>query len=535
MTIDILPHEDGVKLQQRSEELRREYSNKLYVRTDRLFAGLMIIQFIAAIFAAVLISPRTWVGDDSYIHFHVYAAVGIGFCLMLLPVLLAIYMPGAALTRYVIAVAQVLFSALFIHLSGGRIETHFHVFGSLAFIAFYRDWRVLIPATAVVAIDHLYRGIFWPESVFGVIASAPWRAIEHAGWVIFEDIFLIYSCVVADRDSRVLADRQARLESINTLIEYQIQERTCELEAQAKCLAKEMDDRKTLESQLIHAQKLESIGQLAAGIAHEINTPSQYVGDNTRFLQTEFASLIRVLDKYAENLEPDDAPKSWQERAAELRALLDEVDYDFLREEIPQAIEQSLEGIDRISQIVVAMKEFSHPGSTEMEPVNINMAIQSTVTVCRNRWKYAADLKMDLAEDLPMVPCLLAEFNQVILNLIVNAADALCEQNGGDASMGKITVSTRLVGSEVEIRVADNGPGIPVSVQNKIFDPFYTTKEVGKGTGQGLAISRNVIVQKHGGTLTCESEPEKGAVFIVRIPVISPDQEWERHEQHRAA
>ena len=186
-----------------------------------------------------------------------------------------------------------------------------------------------------------------------------------------------------------------------------------------------MEVREALQTQLHEAQRLESIGQLAAGIAHEINTPAQYVSDNTRFLQTEFAGLIRVLDRYANMLDQGQDSMSWEDRAAGIEATLQEVDYEFLREEIPLAIEQSLEGVGRITNIVKAMKDFSHPGSDQKEPADINNAIQSTVMVCSNRWKYAANVEFDLDPNLGPVPCFVAEFNQVILNLIVNAADAI--------------------------------------------------------------------------------------------------------------
>ncbi len=435
------------------------------------------------------------------------------------PILLVLRAPDAPVNKYVVSVAQASFSALFIHLSGGRIETHFHVFGSLAFLAFYRDWRVLVPATAITAVDHVVRGVFWPQSVFGVIAAAPWRAFEHAGWVIFEDIFLVYSCVTSSREAREIAHRQAKLEQVNATIEREVQLRTQELEDSLAALSKEVEQRTRLESQLVQAQKLESIGQLAAGIAHEINTPVQYVSDNTRFLDEEFEKIMQVVDSYAAQLDPNAPAKSWFERAEEISDNLEALDYEFLRSEIPPAIKQSLEGLDRITHIVKAMKDFSHPGSENKESTDLNRAIDSTITVCQNRWKYAADLELDLAEDLPMVPCRVAEFNQVILNLVVNAADAIAERFLDQDQKGRIKVSTRPAGDVVEVHVTDNGGGIPEKARQKIFDPFFTTKEVGKGTGQGLAISRDIIVQKHGGSLDFETRAGEGTTFTITMPI----------------
>jgi len=502
----------------RGDELAREHLRGIAVRTDRLFGVLLGLQFIAGVAAAFMIAPRTWAGPVSSVHAHIYAAVCIGFVITALPVWMILRRPGTFVTRCTVGVAQLLFSALFIHLSGGRIETHFHVFGSLAFLAFYRDWRVLIPATLVAAADHIIRGIYWPESIFGVIAAAPWRAFEHIGWVVFEDIFLVYSCVQSAREARYIAERRAELEDVNATIECEVRLRTAELENTVARLSDEMAERQRLEGQLVQAQKLESIGQLAAGIAHEINTPAQYVSDNAKFLEGEFEGILKVLDHYANLLDADAPAESWPERVGKIRATLGEVDFDFLREEIPNAISQSLEGIDRITHIVRAMKDFSHPGTGQKESVDLNQAIASTVTVCKNRWKYAAELELDLDPGLPAVRCHLAELNQVILNLVVNAADAIESRFKGTNELGRIVVSTRAAGEWIEISVADNGGGVPEAIRERIFDPFFTTKEVGKGTGQGLAISRDVVVQKHGGELRCDTEPGVGTTFVVRLP-----------------
>src|SRR3954470_15357079 len=172
----------------RAEVLFHQHQQQIYASTDRMFAGLMIVQWVATIAAAFWISPRTWIGSQSGVHPHIWAAILLGGAITSLPVILALFRPGHTLTRHVIAIAQMMTSALLIHLTGGRIETHFHVFGSLAFLAFYRDWRVLITATIVVVLDHLLRGIFWPQSVYGVLSAPWWRSFEHGGWVVFEDV-----------------------------------------------------------------------------------------------------------------------------------------------------------------------------------------------------------------------------------------------------------------------------------------------------------------------------------------------------------
>src|SRR5215210_7145673 len=206
-------------LAQRVATLASHQQQLIYQRTDRLFAGLMLFQWLAGIAAALWLSPRTWAGAESQVHLHVWAALYLGGTITFLPVYLALTQPGSALTRHAIALGQMLTAALLIDLSGGRIETHFHVFGSLAFLAFYRDWRVLVTATVVVALDHFVRGVYWPQSVYGVIQAAPWRWLEHAGWVLFEDVFLIAFCLQGVKDLQQVAQRQVRLEMMNETIE----------------------------------------------------------------------------------------------------------------------------------------------------------------------------------------------------------------------------------------------------------------------------------------------------------------------------
>ncbi|MDB6022652.1 MAG: Signal transduction histidine kinase [Pedosphaera sp.] len=282
-------------------------------------------------------------------------------------------------------------------------------------------------------------------------------------------------------------------------------------------------ERRSMELQLRHAQKMESIGQLSAGIAHEINTPTQYLGDNIRFLQTSFGGLSELHVQY-ENL--FQTAKQNAVTPALLSALEEtrrQVNVDFLLREIPDAIQQSLEGVDRVTRIVRAMKDFSHPGTAEKTPIDLNKAIETTMTVAGNEWKYVAKIATDFDKQLPMVPCLPGEFNQVILNLVVNATHAIADVVGTRGkAMGLITASTRRCGDWVEIRIKDTGTGIPESIRDKVFDPFFTTKPVGKGTGQGLAIAHAVIVDQHQGQLTFETEMGAGTAFIIRLPLNPP-------------
>lgn len=282
-------------------------------------------------------------------------------------------------------------------------------------------------------------------------------------------------------------------------------------------LYSEMRERERIAIELRLAQKLESVGRLAAGIAHEINTPTQFVGDGVYFLKSAVADLQQLLEIYR------DAVMTLARGAdpAPVRARLEEMEVSFnksfLDEEIPAAFERTREGIERVASIVRAMKEFAHPDAQEQSPADINRAIETTLLVARNEYKYSACVETELG-DLPAVVCNVSELNQVFLNLIVNAAHAI-ESAGRDASTGLIRIRTASPGESVEIVFEDNGCGIPPENLERIFDPFFTTKEVGKGTGQGLAIARSIIVEKHGGRIDVESEVGRGTRMILRLPI----------------
>jgi signal transduction histidine kinase len=278
--------------------------------------------------------------------------------------------------------------------------------------------------------------------------------------------------------------------------------------------ARDISQRKLAEQ----AQKLESIGQLAAGIAHEINTPIQFVGDNTRFLLDSFGELQSLLAAYGELRDAAASGAVSSELLEEVRQQEEKSDLAYLLEEIPKAISQTLEGVTRVATIVRAMKEFAHPEGKEMAAADLNKALQCTLTVARNELKYVAEVETQFG-DLPLVVCSISDLNQVFLNLLVNAAHAIGDVFQGSGKKGKIQVSTWREEDTVLVAIQDNGPGIPEAIRGRIFDPFFTTKEVGRGTGQGLAIARSVVVDRHKGTLTFESEVGQGTKFYVRLPL----------------
>lgn len=272
-----------------------------------------------------------------------------------------------------------------------------------------------------------------------------------------------------------------------------------------------------LEQQLSRAQKLESIGQMAAGIAHEINTPMQYVGGNIGFLADCSERLFRVVDRCRELLFDEENPLSWTERRDQMQRLMKENHFDRIREQLPAAINDSREGVKRTVSIVRAMRDFSHPGKAEKGSVVINDLIQSTIEISRNRWKQVAQVELDLDPELPAAPMFASEINQVLLNLIVNAGDAVADKYAGER-LGTIEVRTHATDEWIVLQVTDDGCGMPEEVQKKAFDPFYTTKEVGKGTGQGLAITHGVVVEQHRGEISIDSVPGEGTIFTVKIP-----------------
>ncbi|MBE2216257.1 MAG: PAS domain-containing protein [Opitutaceae bacterium] len=280
------------------------------------------------------------------------------------------------------------------------------------------------------------------------------------------------------------------------------------------------EERQQLEIQLNLAQKMESIGRLAAGIAHEVNTPTQFINDNTHFLVDAMRQIGGVIAAYRalRSTAADHAP--CQAAAEAARVAEEQGELDYFLEEIPRTLEQTLEGVARIAKIVRSLKEFSHPSSPEKTPADINHAIEVAVNVTRHEWKYVADIQTDLAPDLPQVPCILDEFNQVLLNLIVNAAHAIGDVVGDSGVKGRITLRTHMVGDFVRIDVQDTGTGIPPEAQPRIFQPFFTTKAMGKGTGQGLAMVQTIVVKKHQGRVSFTTEPGAGTTFHVDLPLV---------------
>lgn len=452
----------------REDEIFQEHYHRLTCRTDRMFAGLFVFQWILGIIFALTLSSRTWAGSESNVHIHVYAAIFLGGLVGALPIFLILTRPGATLNRYVISVAQILFSILFIHLTGGRIETHFHVFGSLAFLAFYRDYRPVVIATIVTALDHLIRGSFWPESVYGVLFATPWRAMEHAAWVVFEDFFLIISMKMGRDELHAIAHQQSQLEVTVANVEKEVENRTEELRKSHKIIVNQ-------QRSLISSAKMTALGEMAAGIAHEINNPLAIIQGNAGMIKTLTSS--------------------------------ETVNLEMVRKSV-STVEAT---VKRIAKIVQGLRSFARDGSGDsFALVSVKNIVEETLALCKERFRnHSIQLEYDAIPDVE-IECRAVQISQVLLNLIVNSFDAVSE-----LSVKWVRVQVVDKSDAIEIHIMDSGPGIPEELRDKVMQPFFTTKEIGKGTGLGLSISQGLI-EAHGGMLYLDVS-RQNTCFVVRL------------------
>lgn len=433
---------------------------------DILFTKLLAFQWVLAIIIASILSPFSWNGTVSSIHPHLYAAIFLGGAATFYPIYRFRTSPGARENGYFACAGQMLYSMLLIHITGGRIGSHFHIFGSLAFLSFYRNSKIILLATLMTTLDHFGRGAFMPESLYGVSNASNWRALEHAAWVIFEDVFLLIATATKIRSMRLMAHREFALEDAIANTEIKVQERTKDLlEAQQN---------------LINAERLSSLGEMAAGIAHEINNPLAIIGS--------ISKLIRI--KSQRNvLSPEDLEKS-----------LNEIDLT----------------VDRASKIIVGLRNISRDTSGEgMKEETLDHVFSDVLSICRERFKNNS-ICLELV-DCPLLqaPLLLqrVQISQVFLNLLSNSFDAIKDMDGDKW----IRISCEADQKTIRVIFSDSGPGIPHQIRNKIFQPFFTTKEVGKGTGLGLSLSRSIL-EKHGGHIKIE-ENQPNTSFTVILPM----------------
>lgn len=419
------------------------------------------------------------------------AAYGLGIC--------------GAPTMYFASLA---FSARFATMSSGELASEV-LFQTLAAAGFATVSALLLARTIVGPIRRMaaiMQSVAQPGQGDGV-ERMPLREADELGALSEATNLMLDRLARSDRE---------RLALLSTL-ESKVEERTAALVAADRELAREHAARERMESELRQAQRLEAIGRLAAGIAHEINTPVQFVGDSLTFVRDALSELTALLahDQAVIARLISGEPASALVTAAAAAAA--EVDLPYLQTQLPLAIDRSMEGLDRVATIVRSLRTYAYPDRPEMASCDLNQAISSTLTIARNEYKYVADLETDLGE-LPLVTCHVGDVNQVVMNLVVNAAHAIADVVGSSGSKGKLTVKTRRDGHDVVVAVSDTGGGIPSNIREHIFEPFFTTKTLGKGTGQGLAIARAMIVEKHRGTLTFETGAS-GTTFTIRIPI----------------
>lgn len=558
----------------RADELFHAHQRKIYVQTDRLFARLMIVQWLAAVIGALIISPRTWAGQTSQIHIHVWASLIVGGLITIFPVWLTRAWPGTLVTRYVIAVAQMLMSALLISVTGGRIETHFHVFGSLVILSFYRDWRVLVPATLVVALDHFLRGVYWPYSVYGVLNASPWRSIEHAGWVVFEDVFLVISCFRSMQEMRSIANRTAALEAseqnfrqlfeANQLIMDNSQDVICTIDEHGRFVTVnaasqdlwgyspgELTGRPSIDfvapedrARTIEADaNVRRLGKLKDFVNRYIRKDGTIVDvlwsaswsetnrvyfcvahDVTERERTEQQlRLAKDEADRANNAKSEFLSRMSHELRTPLNAILGfsqllerQNPTETQRARVTHIMNAGRHLLDLINEVLDLSRIEAGRMQLSVEPVSVAVALAEAIDLMR---PMAAERSIDLITPPDIDPSwhVLADrqrLKQVLLNLLTNGVKYT-------PAKGRVAVSVAPSSADkYRIVVSDTGAGISPDKLSRVFTPFdrlgAEQSEV-QGTGLGLALSRRLI-DSMGGSIGLTSDLGHGSTFWIELP-----------------
>ncbi|AKQ67057.1 sensor histidine kinase [Myxococcus hansupus] len=459
-------------LEARVEALLAEHLESVHRRVDARFAVLMVGQWLVAIAVAAVLSPFAWQGASREVHPHLQVAVVLGGLLSAFPLVLVRVRPGELATRHVVAVAQMLWAALFIHLTGGRIETHFYVFGSLAFLAFYRDPAVMATATVTAVLEHVLRGIWWPESIFGVANPAWWRFLEHAFWMVFVNGVLVIACRETLREMRRVAVQQVLLEGAyaNERVDHE------------HALARARREMSTYREQAARVEKLAAVGRMTATVGHELRNPLAAA-------RTANAVVVRHLRK------------------------LDVTLADQRLQRFLEIIERELAVCSRISSELL---DFARERPLELRPCSLHALMEEVLDVVPRREGVHIHNNVPPGMDPPWVDREL--LRKVLINLVQNAVEAMPQ-----GRVGRVEVSAEDGGGGAFIlRVSDNGMGIPESMQERIFEPLFSTKPAGTGLGLSVVAS---TVRQHGGTLRVESREGEGSSFTLCLPSNSPGAE----------
>lgn len=492
--------------EERTARLYRISQRRNHILTDRLFAKLMVMQWLGGIVIAVWISPVAWNGSNIQPLWHVWAALFLGGAISAAPVLLAWRRPGRVVTRHVIAVSQILTSALLIHLTGGRFETHFHIFGSLTFLAFYRDWRVLVTATLVVVVDHMLRGMLWPKSIFGVLDAGQWRWLEYVGWVLIENVFLMISIQQNLTETLEVAKRRSRLESINAQIENQVIQRTAELTEAHK--------------QLVKTSRQAGMAEVATNVLHNVgnvlnsvNVSAETVAGKIRHFR--IASLKNVAQLLRENEHQLPNFLTQDPRGRELPGYLVQLADNLAEPQkaILDEVKHLQNNIEHIKQIVSMQQSHARVAGV-LEKLDVVEIIEDAINMSSSSFSRHG---VSLVREFEAVPFIMLDRHKVmpvLVNLLSNATQALAQQENAR----ELKVKVRLNGADtIQIKVIDNGGGIAPENLTRIFQHGFTTKKDGHGFGLH---SGALAAREMGGKLTAESDGVGcGAVFTLELPL----------------
>ena len=510
----------------RTEHFFREYLAYNHRRTSEVFTVLMVVQWLFAIGVTAVWSPWTWSGGQQSLHPHVYLAIFLGGALSSLPIALTLWRPTEFSTRVVVACAQMLWSGLLIHLTGGRIETHFHVFGSLAFLSLYRDWRIMIPATLVVAGDHFVRAVFWPESVYGIANPEWWSTLEHAAWVVFEDVVLVLACVRGVKETRRIAERQAELEwnlnrvnEFNQELDRRVAERTQQLSETNDRLSASFDTLSRTQGKLLEASRKAGMADVASAVLHNVGNVLNGIIVSAGLVRSKLngssvKGVARLGELFAEKelvaaLESSPKGKKIPQYVAKLSQALNDENAQLLAE-----VDSMHGSIEHVKSVIRDQQSHARQGAPVTELLSPRALLESVVELSGLHRELNQYEVVWETETLSALPLDRHKVSQILLNLVGNARQAITQKGSGPK---RITLrATKPVESKVVFEVEDTGCGIAEEHLARIFQQGFTTKTDGHGFGLHSSACQAMEL---GGRLHCRSQGiGHGATFVLELP-----------------